>query len=317
MSFIEVKSISKNFESGLMLDDINFQQQRYQKIAIAGETGSGKSTLLKIIAGLEQPDSGEVWINKERVKGPKDTLVPGHASIAYLSQQFDLPKFLRVEQVLTYANTLSAREARTLYEVCRVDHLVQRKTSELSGGEQQRIALARLLSTKPKLLLLDEPYSNLDRMMRNILKTVLDDIGVRLKITMMLVSHDPADTLSWADDIIVLRAGRIIQQGSPIKIYEQPVDTYTAGLFGAYNLLTTLQQRALGIVNTSPIIRPENLKIVNSGATTVSGTVIQSRFLGDRFDVEVKLKNGVLNVMDEKVFIPGDKVHIRYHRLKR
>ena len=314
MTFLRVSSISKQKETGFILEDISFQQQRYQKIAVAGETGSGKSTLLKIIAGLEQPDVGEVWMNNEMVKGPKDTLVPGHAGISYLSQQFELPKFLRVEQVLSYANSLSLREAANLYKVCRVDHLLRRKTNELSGGEQQRIALARLLSTKPKLLLLDEPYSNLDSGMRNTLRLVLEDIATRLKITMMLVSHDPVDTLSWADQIMVIRFGRIIQQGSPMKIYREPVDVYTAGLFGSYNLLTSSQLKAFGIGGDSNLVRPENFKIVKSGLKTVPGTVVQSKFLGSCFELEVKLRSGVVIVIHEHAWNKGDKVLLKYHR---
>ncbi len=316
MSFIQVSSIRKQKETGLILDDISFLQQRYQKIAISGETGSGKSTLLKIIAGLEQADRGDVLLNKEVVKGPKDTLVSGHPGISYLSQQFELPKFLRVEQVLSYSNTLSSREAGNLYEVCRVDHLLHRKTNELSGGEQQRIALARLLSTKPMLLLLDEPYSNLDRMMRNTLRLVLGDIATRLKITMMLVSHDPADTLSWADEIIVMRFGKIIQQGSPLQVYREPVDEYTAGLFGSFNLLTPSQRKALGIDQESKIVRPENFRIVKRGSKTVPGTVTQSKFLGDRFELEVKLRNGIVHLFDEHPFREGDKVLLKYHRVR-
>src|SRR5688500_2555870 len=115
MTFLAVSDISKQGLGNFKLQDITFSQRKNQKIALAGETGSGKSTLLKIIAGLEQPDSGEVVFKNETVKGPAENLVPGHSGIAYLSQDFELPKFLRVEQVLSYANNLNQEEADTLF----------------------------------------------------------------------------------------------------------------------------------------------------------------------------------------------------------
>ena len=106
-------------------------------------------------------------------------------------------------------------EAATLFEICQVDHLLKRRTDQLSGGEKQRIALCMLLVKCPKLLVLDEPFSNLDPIHKTVLKTVIEDIGKRLQITCMLTSHDPHDTLSWADEILVMKNGKIIQQGTP------------------------------------------------------------------------------------------------------
>jgi iron(III) transport system ATP-binding protein len=173
--------------------------------------------------------------------------VAGHPHVAYLSQQFDLPKFLRVEQVLDYVNSLSVNEAASIFSVCRIDHLLQRKTDQLSGGERQRIAIARLLVGRPTLLLLDEPFTNLDMVMKSLLKKVIDDIGKKLRITCIMVSHDPEDSLAWADEIMVLKNGKVIQQGTPHSIYREPVNEYVAGLFGAYNLITAGQQRILGV----------------------------------------------------------------------
>src|SRR5690606_32752154 len=116
-------------------------------------------------------------------------------------------------------------------------HLLTRRTDELSGGERQRIALAKLLITSPQLLLLDEPFSNLDMMHRIVLKKVLKKISKQLSITCILVSHEPSDVLAWADKVIVIRNGIIVQKGTPKNIYTCPVDEYTAGLFGPYNFI--------------------------------------------------------------------------------
>jgi iron(III) transport system ATP-binding protein len=186
---LDVNNVSKKGLGSFQLKGIGFTQSIGQRIALVGETGSGKSTLLKIIAGLEDADGGTVTLNEEIVKGPAQLLVAGHPRIAYLPQYFELPKFLRVEQVLEYANHLSKNQAQNLFRFCRIQHLLTRKTIELSGGERQRIALCRLLISKPTLLLLDEPFSNLDRIMKQTLKEVLAEIEQKLSLTIILVGR--------------------------------------------------------------------------------------------------------------------------------
>ena len=218
------------------LPHIDFVQRKGSHLAVAGETGSGKSTLLKIIAGLTTPAAGTVFFQGVRVPGPLERLIPGEPGIAYLSQYFELWHHYKVEEVLAYSNDLSQEEADGLYRLCHIDHLLMRRTDQLSGGERQRIALARLLVHPPRLLLLDEPFSNLDMIHKRLLKKVIRDITERYDITCILVSHDPYDTLSWADELLILREGRIHQQGSPREVYSRPVDEYAAGLLGEYSL---------------------------------------------------------------------------------
>lgn len=299
-----------------VLHDISFRQAEYEKIAIAGETGSGKSTLLQTIAGLVQPSAGRITFEDQQVIGPHDKLVPGHPGIAYLSQHYDLPHFLRVEQVLRYANTLQGDEADTLYEVCRISHLAQRKTHQLSGGERQRIALARLLSTWPDLLLLDEPYSNLDKGHKTLLQEVIHDITERLAITCILISHDPHDTLSWADRILVLKGGRLVQQGTPEQVYRQPTDAYTAGLFGDFNLIPTAQSAAFshlpGFVNKGQdvIIRPESFRVVAPGPETVKVTVLAKVFYGGHYALTVAAGDLQITLKTRHTAQVGDTLYL-------
>ncbi len=293
MEFLTVSKIYKQGLGDFKLQNISFSQRRNRQIAIAGETGSGKSTLLKIIAGLEQPGSGDVHFNETIVQGPADQLVPGHPAIAYLSQDFDLPKFLRVEQILSYSNTLTTDEGNTLFAVCQINHLLKRKTDELSGGERQRIALAKLLITSPQLLLLDEPFSNLDMVHKRTLKTVLNDICRRLKITSILVSHDPLDTLSWADKIIVMKDGKMVQTGSPKSIYNKPLNEYVAGLFGNYNLISAADATVFyNLWKIRPkdknlLVRPEDFKIVSRKQKALQGKVISATYFGSYYEIEV------------------------------
>lgn len=296
MTLLQLANISKQGLGEFKLNAITFKQREGEKIAIAGETGSGKTTLLKIIAGLEQPDSGEIFFKGENISHAAENLIPGYPGIAYLTQDFELPKFLRVEQVLEYANNLHPENAQKLFQLCEISHLLARRTDELSGGERQRIALAKLLITAPQLLLLDEPFSNLDMMHRIILKTVLKKISKQLSITCILVSHEPSDVLAWADKVLVIRNGLIVQRGSPKKIYTSPVDEYTAGLFGPYNIIPKelaevfLKDQKIKRITAAIIVRPEELKIVKKKKGVISGIVSGISFLGTHYAIEVSVR---------------------------
>lgn len=310
---LKIVNVSRTNGNDFALSKANFILQKNGRVALAGETGSGKSTLLKIIGGLLDADSGEVIFRNKKVLGPSQQLVPGYPEIAYLSQHFDLPKFLRVEQVLSYANSLSRKQTDEIYSVCRIEHLLMRKTDELSGGERQRIAIARLLITKPKLLLLDEPYSNLDIVLKNILKSVIQEIGTKLNLSIILVSHDPADTLSWADHIIVLKEGKLVQDGSPKEIYENPVNEYVAGLFGSYMLLSPVALKTFGKTSkTTQIIRPENIEVSKTKAKVNSGKVLSVVYYGTHYEIEIKVgKWKLLTNTKENQFVIGDKVKVK------
>ncbi|QEC66886.1 ABC transporter ATP-binding protein [Panacibacter ginsenosidivorans] len=289
MALLEVQHISKHIAGNLIVDDINFKQGALQKVAIAGESGAGKTTLLKIISGHAQADSGTVLFNGKRVIGPEEKLLPGHKEIAYLSQEHDLLHNYKVEELVWFENQLTHDEAATLFEICQIDHLLKRKTDQLSGGEKQRIALCMLLIKSPKMLILDEPFSNLDPIHTDILKAVLEDITGRLQITCMLTSHDPHDTLSWADEVIVMKEGKIIQQGTPQTIYHKPVNEYVAGMFGKYNLLNPEQAALFGIEanGKNVMLRPEEFVISTNAKEAVKGIIQKISFWGSFYEAEV------------------------------
>lgn len=314
MDLLRVTDISLEERGSVVLAPISFVQQQGQKLALAGESGAGKSTLLQVIAGLVQPSTGEVRITGSRVRGPAVALVPGHPGVAYLSQKSDLPKFLRVEQVLQYASKRAAAETHLLYTLCRIDHLLARRTDQLSGGEQQRVALARLLLGSPTLLLLDEPFSNLDRVHKQTMQAIIEELGVRLGITCLLVSHDAADTLSWADEVLVLRRGQLVQQGSPTVLYNQPVDEYTAALFGDYNLVRGADRLALapdGSDAHTLLVRPEHFRLAQAGTGMLPGVVRAVRFFGSYYEVEVALPENVVRVrISTPTAVPGDVVGV-------
>lgn len=314
MDLLQVADVGKQMGMGTGVSQISFTQQKGQKIALAGATGSGKSTLLKMIAGLVQPDTGEIRFEGRRVPGPLEVLVPGHPGIAYLSQHFELWNNYRVADILSYSNELSEEEAAALYEIGRIDHLLHRRTDQLSGGERQRIALTRLLVRLPRLLLLDEPFSNLDRVHKEILRSVIRDSSEKLGITCILVSHDPQDLLSWADEIIVLQQGRLIQKATPERIYRQPADEYTAALFGKYNLVDPALAARLGRLsgtagdNRNLYIRPEKLTLSATGSPAARGRVTTVSFLGSYYEIEVALADSRLLVRVETNSYKKDQI---------
>ncbi len=294
-AFLRVSGLYKERNGTAALADVRFSQKRFQKVALAGETGSGKSSLLRIIAGLLQPDKGEVWFDGVRIEGPAEKLIPGHPKIAYLSQHFELRNNYRVEEVLEYANLLTGAEADKIFNLCRISHLLKRRTDELSGGEKQRIALARLLITSPSLLLLDEPYSNLDIIHKNLLKTVIRDLGGQLRITCVLVSHDPTDTLSWADEIVVMKDGKLVATGTPEAIYKYPADEYTAALFGTYIPLPPDAGKVFPgllhnpLFSTIRFLRPEHFIIYTHHPSAPQAVIKEVLFLGSFYDTVLEV----------------------------
>ncbi|OQP58020.1 ABC transporter ATP-binding protein [Niastella populi] len=322
MALLKVSGIGKQLNGNVVLQDISFSQKKFRKLAIVGESGSGKSTLLKIIGGLIQPDSGDVLFEDKHVEGPNERLIPGHPQMAYLSQHFELRNNYRVEEILEYANTLPESEAQSLYEICHIKHLLKRKTDQISGGEKQRIAMARLLTGAPKLFLLDEPFSNLDNLHRNTLRSVIRAMGEKLGITFLIVSHDPADALGWADEIIVMKNGQIIQQDIPETVYRQPVNEYAAGLFGTYNVFAKTEAARFGEIpkaygnRKQYFIRPEAFTLaVKKSKTAVAGKVTDVAFLGSGYEVEVALPESMVIVRTDNGDLKfGDDVYVSFRK---
>lgn len=301
MELLKLSGVTKQLDGNLVLKDISFSQQQFQKTAIAGETGAGKTTLLKIIAGLMQPDAGQVVLEGQMVPGPEEKLIPGHDRIAYISQHFELRNNYRVAEELAYANRLTGEAAAAIFEICRISHLLKRWTDELSGGEKQRIVTAKALIAAPRLLLLDEPFSNLDISHKQMMKTIIHDITEKLRITCILVSHDPLDILSWADEILVLKNGELIQRGAPKQVYLQPVNEYTAALFGKYNLISPTNSRlfsglpGIHLNGNHILIRPEQFKIVTAtGNPMLSGIVKKLVYFGSYLEIDVLVEDMII-----------------------
>ncbi|MBL0146677.1 MAG: ABC transporter ATP-binding protein [Chitinophagaceae bacterium] len=308
MNLLEVKNLnSDDLLGGFALTDISFSIPAFKKVALIGQTGSGKSTLLKTIAGFVQHKSGSIYFNEQKIEGPNYQLIPGVKGIAYLSQHFELRHHYRMEELFAYANEhFTKEEAKHLFELCKVDHLGQRKSTELSGGEKQRVALVRLLLTKPQLLILDEPYSNLDLLHKNILKQVIEAVTKAYNITCLLCSHDAGDVLPWADEIVVMEQGQIIQTGTANEVYTNPENDYVAGLLGDYVNVTTLLKTIFKIENLN-YLRPNNFAILPNGKIT--GIVKSCLYYGNYYRVEVEFEGELLVMNSIVVYENGEKIY--------
>ena len=304
------------------INDITINLSTDRKIAVMGETGSGKSTFLKLIAGLEQLDAGHILYKGEKIKGPNETLIAGHPKIAYLSQHFELRNNYKIHEILSYANEMSEMESSNLYELCRINHLFDRWTDELSGGEKQRVALAKLLTAKPELLLLDEPFSNLDYGNKTIIKHVINDLMDTLKIFCIMVSHDASDLLSWADDLIILKDGKIEQFGNPMELYHQPLNKYCANLLGEYQLLeykSKLLQSLLPSVNQTEnkqlLIRPNYFSFNNPANTSIKGIVQKINHRTNYNIVTVSTQDELIDIATiENTYTIGELISFSFNR---
>jgi ABC-type sulfate/molybdate transport systems ATPase subunit len=311
MGFLEVSGVKREESGILAVNGISFRQREGERLAVVGETGSGKSTLLRMVAGLLQPNEGQIEFREKRVKGPLQQLIPGHPQIAYLSQHYELRNHYRVEEILQMVCEVPADAAAHIYKVCRIDHLLRRRTDQLSGGERQRIAIARLLTTAPSLLILDEPFSNLDLPHKSELKQVLIEAGNALGISFLLASHDPHDVMAWATRILVLRHGKLVAEGSPEEMYRRPSSAYVAGLFGKFNLVMYGPQPAM--------LRPEDILINPKPLPlgTLTAVVTQIHFQGFYQEVEVDISGQRLTayvLLQQEQFQIGEyvKVAIRH-----
>ena len=277
----------------MLVQRVNFNIPAFKKLGLMGETGSGKSTLMRMMAGLVQPSSGNIYLDEKRIQGPDEVLLPGHDSIAYLSQHFELRNNYRVHELLEMANKMEDEEAQLIYSICKIDHLLQRKVNQISGGERQRIALAKLLVGKPKILLLDEPFTNLDLFNNRIINDVIHQVCNKMAITCVLVSHDPLEVLSWADELLIMKHGELIFQGSPKEAYTNPQDEYIAGLLGEYNMISPAQETLYTLFGVEEkketmFIRPEKIGIGTDPTKGMQGAVMEVKLLGPQYRLLVR-----------------------------
>ena len=294
-SMLEVKNISFSYDKKPVLKNINFFVEKGKHISIIGESGCGKSTLLKIIYGLLHVDEGEVFYNNNKLLGPNYYLVPGEEFMKYQAQDFDLMPFITVEEnVGKYLSNFYKKEKKKrileLLELVEMSEYAHVKPQFLSGGQQQRIALARVLANEPEVILLDEPFSNIDNFKKNKLRHNLFAYFKEKGITCIVATHDNADILSYADEVIVLKDGRIIAKNPPENLYKNPPNKYTASLFGEVNELPVHLLMPYEDKEKKVLIYPHEFDLITESLLKVK--VQKSYFKGTGFLIEAHFENG-------------------------
>ncbi len=318
MAGIKLNQIRKSFGSNVVLQEFTDEFRDGEFVTLLGPSGCGKTTLLRIIAGFEKPSSGELYIDGELVSGGKTFVPPEKRGVGMVFQNYAVWPHMSVYDNAAYPLTIRKaprdeireRVGKTL-EIVHLSQYADRLPNQLSGGQQQRIALARALVAEPKLLLLDEPLSNLDAKLRESMRFEIKEIQRALGITVVYVTHDQTEAMAMSDRIFVVNRGVVQQSGSPREIYDHPVNQFVADFLGKVDffkgeagegsiLLPGLGNQRLpydgpcrGRVDVA--IRPENLYFDEAGP--LGGRLETLYYLGDVNDCRVRAGNSLIRVI--------------------
>jgi ABC-type sulfate/molybdate transport systems ATPase subunit len=288
---LQVQNSTFSYDKNRVIKNIDFTVNKGQNIAIIGESGCGKSTLLKLIYGLYDLDDGHIFWNDNEVLGPKFHLVPGMPYMKYLAQDFDLMPFITVaENVGKYLSNIHPEKKKNrineLLEIVEMTEYSNVKAKFLSGGQQQRVALAKVLALEPEVLLLDEPFSQIDNFRKNSLRRKLFSYLKSKEITCLVATHDSSDSLSFADETIVLSNGKMVVKEESINLYNHPTNKYVASLFGDVNEIKLSQLIEIQGPEESILLFPHQLKVIASGKLKV--IIKNSYFKGSHYLIQAE-----------------------------
>ncbi len=284
MNAFTAKSISFAYEEEMVLQGVALKLPPQKVLGVMGSSGSGKTTLLKVLAGLLPLASGEILLDGIKMNGHNRSLVPGYAGIKLVAQDYALRQYVRAQENLYNQSAgvnekQSQRQANALQRKLRLEKLEGKQSHQISGGQKQRLALGSALLTKPKVLLLDEPFSNLDYPLK---EKLIGELENRWKSTYtLLVTHEPADVLRLCDELLVLKQGKVVQKGEVMHVFRNPVSKYVAELLGPVNQLSNALCVKLGL----PLQNPARKKqLVRPGAVSISAQGVEAKVLKCTFN---------------------------------
>lgn len=305
---VSLRGISKRFGDVAAVQDLDIDIQRGEFFSMLGPSGSGKTTVLRLIAGFEEPSSGEIMLHGENVTkaAPFDrevnTVFQDYALFPHLSIADNVGYGLAVRKVSKSERAKLVAEA---LDQVQLGHVADRKPSQLSGGQRQRIALARALILRPKVLLLDEPLGALDKQLREQMQIELKQIQREVGITFIFVTHDQEEALTLSDRVAVFNNGKIEQVGTPHEVYEFPQTEFVARFLGITNILSPeVSERLLGVAKLHSL-RPERVELTDGaagaeqGTVTLSGTVSEAVYAGAHTRYLIETSDGI-RMMAEK-----------------
>ena len=291
-SFLEIKNLTKSFTPGeAVLRGINLKIEKGEFVTLLGSSGCGKTTTLRIIAGLEQPDSGSVWLEGQDVTA----LEPNQRDVNTVFQNYALFPHMNVADNIGYGLKIRKvpkaeikKKVKEMLELVQLEGYEKRKPSELSGGQKQRVAIARALANNPRVLLLDEPLGALDLQLRRAMQLELKRLQKKLGITFIYITHDQEEAINMSDRIVVMNQGRFEQIGTPDEIYNHPKTSYVAAFVGNANIL---KGETLGM-NGTVAIRRENIILDESGKSGYPAIVKEKNFVAGQLRVLLTLPDG-------------------------
>lgn len=328
--YVEMKNIYKKYGDFLASDNVSFGVEKGKLVALLGPSGSGKTTLLRMIAGLETPNSGDIYIDGKRV----NDIPASKRGIGFVFQNYALFRYMTIYDNVAFGlelqkmpKKLVKERVTKLLEMTGLSGLEKRYPNQLSGGQRQRVAFARALAPNPQVLLLDEPFAAIDAKVRGELRTWLKELVEKLGITSIFVTHDQDEAVEVADEIIITNHGTIEQMGTPLEIYKSPDTPFVAQFIG-HTTVVENYDRLKGfdrIENADKaVIRPEFIKISKSGnldryqSAAEEGIVTDVVFRGNRMDITVSI-NGIEVVgersLEKDLISVGEKVHVLIYRL--
>lgn len=328
--YVELKDINKTFHNYKASDHVNFGIEQGKLIGLLGPSGSGKTTILRMIAGLEQPDSGDIFINGKRV----NDIPASKRGIGFVFQSYALFRYMDVFDNIAFGLEIQKKNKKEikdrvleLIKLIGLEGLEHRYPNQLSGGQRQRVAFARALAPNPQLLLLDEPFAAIDAKVRQELRCWLKEMISRVGITSIFVTHDQDEAIEVADEIIITNQGRVEQMGSPVDIYKKPATPFVAQFIGQSSLVddyTSLIGFDQVEAMHQAVIRPEFIRIAKQGelkqylSAAEEGIVESVSFRGNNLEVKVRVKGQSFTATRslEKADVEvGEKVKVLVYRL--
>lgn len=285
-------------------------------MALLGKSGSGKTTLIKCIYGLEDLHAGEVLVNDKKVLGPSYTLMPGHEDMSLVSQDFYVLDNHTVEEniwdkLIGYTNEVKQKRSNQLLKLLDLVNLKNTKARFLSSGQKQRVAIARALAVIPAILLLDEPFSNLDKILTDKLFAFISREVKRNNTSVILITHVAEEALKYADRIAILDSGKITQVGEKWKVYYRPKNTKLAGLLGDCNIIRREDLANGKGQKTKMLVRPDKLKLIpGKNDLILPVTILHCSYNGKCHEVLAETKNGHgLVIYSHKAVEPGKELN--------
>ncbi|MGW8121989.1 ABC transporter ATP-binding protein [Roseivirga echinicomitans] len=310
MKFLKVDKVSKTYQANdkPAVSGLSFSMKKGEIVSFVGASGSGKSTLLKMIGGLIALDQGTIHFQGKELDKPEEQLIPGEEGVKMVFQDLQLMPNRTVEENVKYPllrfDTDYQNERTTeLLEVCHLQKFKMRFPNELSGGQQQRLALAKTLAEDPMLLLVDEPFSNLDPIVKSKLIVDVSDIIRNQELSLIMVTHDTQDALMLSDKIGFMSEGKLVQYDSPFNIYNQPKTIEIAEFFGTINVFSKSEfeqvfNESLDLSDAQHVvIRMEGFqRLVKKGLLRLDGVVTGCFFKGSGYLIKLKVNDQSLNV---------------------